>query len=136
MGTATQLLHRLTSYAPDRERDFVSNDIARLPWYFKRYPGSPPRLSLPRDLPETSASAVEILAGTEVDRGDLDLRVLSRLLYLSAGLVRTAERPYGTVPFRAAGSAGEPGVVLGRSRGTRGRVPAVSGLSAGSLGGS
>ena len=117
MGTATQLLHRLTSYAPDREwdealddprlvRDFVSNDIARLPWYFKRYPGSPPRLSLPRDLPETSASAVEILAGTEVDRGDLDLRVLSRLLHLSAGLVRTAERPYGTVPFRAAGSAG------------------------------
>ncbi len=28
------------------------------------------------------------------------------VLYLSAGVVRTMERPYGTHPFRAAGSAG------------------------------
>jgi hypothetical protein len=34
------------------------------------------------------------------------MRHLARVLYLAAGVVRTAERPYGTYLFRAAGSAG------------------------------
>jgi hypothetical protein len=53
------------------------------------------------------APAVAVLAGTaDVARTDLDLPHLSRLLHLSAGVVRTAERPYTTWLFRAAGSAG------------------------------
>jgi hypothetical protein len=48
-----------------------------------------------------------VLAGTaRVAPAALDLPQLSRLLYLSAGVVRTMERPYGIQPFRAAGSAG------------------------------
>ena len=49
MESATALLHRLTSYQPGREwdvpvedprvrQDLVVNDLARLPWFFKRYP--------------------------------------------------------------------------------------------------
>src|SRR5579863_2373006 len=122
--TATQTLHRLTScqaFDPDDPervweppvddprvlRDLVVNDIARLPWFYKRYPQPLPRVPLPRHLPATSAPAVEVLAGTAgVPRTALDLPQLSRLLHLSAGVVRTTERPYGTYLFRAAGSAG------------------------------
>ena len=50
METATQALHRLTSYEPGREwtepaadprvlQDIEVNDLARFPWFFKRYPG-------------------------------------------------------------------------------------------------
>ena len=118
METATQRLHRLTSYEPGRDwdqpindpgviQDLEANDLSRLPWFVKRYPAGLPRLSLPRELPPTSAPAVAVLAGTaEVSPAPLDLAQLSRLLYLSAGVVRTMERPYGTHPFRAAGSAG------------------------------
>ena len=116
--TATQRLHRLTSYEPGRDwdvpvddpavlQDLQVNDLARLPWFFKRYPPGRSRLLLPRQLPSTAAPAVDVLAGTaETARGELDLPHLSRLLYLSAGVVRTMDRPYGTHPFRAAGSAG------------------------------
>jgi hypothetical protein len=125
--TATQTLHRLTWYGPEwyaalvaQEpdipasvadprvvQDFVANDPSRLPWFFKRYAGSQARLALPRDLPATSAGSVEVLAGiADVPRVELDLPQLSRLLHLSAGVVRTMQRPYVTWPFRAAGSAG------------------------------
>jgi len=122
--TATQTLHRLTSYQafdpgdPERmweppvddprvRRDLVVNDIARLPWFNKRYPQPLPRVPLPRDLPVTTAPAADVLAGTAgVPRAALDLPQLSRLLHLSAGVVRTTERPYGIYLFRAAGSAG------------------------------
>ncbi len=121
---ATQTLHRLTSCQafdpgdPERVweppvddprvlRDLVVNDMARLPWFYKRYAQPLPRVPLPRDLPVTTAPAVEVLAGTAgVPRAALDLPQLSRLLHLSAGVVRTTERPYGTYLFRAAGSAG------------------------------
>src|SRR5439155_556934 len=73
----------------------------------KRYEGSLPRVPLPRSLPATTAPAVSVLAGTaDVGPGELDLPQLSRLLHLSAGVVRTMARPYTTWPFRAAGSAG------------------------------
>ncbi|MGZ4388798.1 MAG: nitroreductase family protein [Gaiellaceae bacterium] len=118
METATQTLHRLTSYEPGREwteppddprvvQDLEVNDLDRLPWFFKRYAQSLPRVALPRDLPPTTRPAVAVLAGTaDVARTELDLPQLSRLLHLSAGVVRTAARPYGTWLFRAAGSAG------------------------------
>jgi nitroreductase len=116
--TATQILHRLTSYEPGRHwtapaddprvlQDLRVNDLARLPWFFKRYPQSLPRLPLPRELPATTAPAISVLAGTAgVAPAALDLPHLSRLMYLSAGVVRTMEQPYGIQPFRAAGSAG------------------------------
>jgi hypothetical protein len=116
--TATQMLHRLTSYEPGRHwtapagdprvlQDLQVNDLARLPWFVKRYPQGLPRLPLPRELPGTAAPVICVLAGTaRVAPATLDLPQLSRLLYLSAGVVRTMERPYGIHPFRAAGSAG------------------------------
>ena len=118
METATQTLHRLTSYQPGREwdeaiddprivQDLEANDMSRFPWFVKRYPEPLPRTPLPRELPATAAPAVAVLAGTaEVKPARLDLPNLSRLLYLSAGVVRTMDRPYGIHPFRAAGSAG------------------------------
>ncbi|HMC69182.1 MAG TPA: nitroreductase family protein, partial [Mycobacteriales bacterium] len=116
--TATQIYHRLTSYAPDREwdvpvddprvvQDFESNDISRLPWFYKRYAGDLPRVSLPRDLPTTELSTVEVMAGmSDTPAAPLDLGQLARVLYLSSGVTRTTERPYATWLFRAAGSAG------------------------------
>ncbi|WP_433380061.1 hypothetical protein ACQPZX_14605 [Actinoplanes sp. CA-142083] len=119
METPTQLLHRLTSYEPGREWDDVisdprlvldlkPNDFDRFPLFYKRYAGHLPRVELPRDLPSTEPSAIEVLAGTaKVRAGDLDLPHLARLLYLSAGVVRTSKRRNGiTHLFRAAGSAG------------------------------
>ena len=128
LETATQTLHRLTScdpgwweaarFKPDSEwpppvedprvvQGLVVNDLDRFPWFFKRYAQSLPRVALPRDLPSTTASAVAVLAGTaDVAHAELDLPHLSRLLHLSAGVVRTMVRPYTTWLFRAAGSAG------------------------------
>ena len=124
METATQTLHRLTSIdrvfadAPGSEwmppvedprvvQDLETNDLARFPWFYKRYELTLPRLPLPRTLPTTAAPAVAVLAGTaDVGATGLDLPQLSRLLHLSAGVVRTMARPYTTWLFRAAGSAG------------------------------
>ena len=118
METATQALHRLTSYEPGREwdepiddprvlQDLVSNDLERLPWFYKRYDPSLPRVALPPELPPTTAPTVAVLAGTaDLAPAELDLAQLSRLLHLAAGVVRTVERPYATWLFRAAGSAG------------------------------
>ncbi|MBR7834884.1 hypothetical protein KDL01_16545 [Actinospica durhamensis] len=117
-ATPTQVLHRLTSYEFGRHwtvppddprvlRDLQVNDPARLPWFAKRYPPDSPRLPLPRELPTTDAPVISVLAGTaQVAPGELDLPQLSRLLYLSAGVVRTMQQRHGIQPFRAAGSAG------------------------------
>ena len=116
--TATQTLHRLTSYQPGRDwdvpvddplvlQDLQTNDMARLPWFFKRYAERLPRTPLPRELPATADPAVAVLAGlAQAKPAPLDLLNLSRLLHLSAGVVRTMDRDYGIHPFRAAGSAG------------------------------
>lgn len=116
--TATQALHRLTSYEPGREwtapvddprvvQDLEVNDPARFPWPYKRYAAGLSRRELPRELPRTEAAALDVLAGTaSVPRTPLDLPQLSRLLYLSAGVVRTTELRHGRNLFRAAGSAG------------------------------
>jgi len=87
--------------------DLVANDLERLPWFYKRYPESLPRLELPAELPPTAVSAVDVLAGTaDAPAAELSLPQLARMLYLSAGVVRTSRRPYGDHLFRAAGSAG------------------------------
>lgn len=115
--TATQTLHRLTSGGHSRRRaaardagilaDFRASDPARLPWPVKRYPQHLPRLRLPRELPGTAAPAIAVLAGTaQAAPADCDLRQLSRLLHLSAGIVRITGQPPGGRPLRAAGSAG------------------------------
>jgi len=115
METATQALHRLTSYEPGRDwdepiddprvlQDLETGDIERLPWFYKHYAESLPQIELPRELPRTTAPAVDVLAGTtDVAPAELDLPQLSRLLHLAAGVVRTTERPYGSWLFRAAG---------------------------------
>jgi hypothetical protein len=99
---ATQTLHRLTLYEPGRDWDvpvddprvlqgLQVNDLARLPWFFKRYAPRLPRLPLPRELPATTAPALAVLAGrAEVAHG-AGPAAPSRLLHLSAGVVRTAE---------------------------------------------
>jgi SagB-type dehydrogenase family enzyme len=58
-------------------------------------------------LPLTTSPALAVLAGTaRPAAASLGLPGLSRLLHLSAGVVRTMDRDYGTHLFRAAGSAG------------------------------
>jgi SagB-type dehydrogenase family enzyme len=130
--TATQELHRLTSYSPGRDwaeppdhprarRDFQSNDLSTLPLFYKRYAPALPRLALPRELPVTAAPAMAVLAGAgrpgaqqppaeqpaaKPGPAELDLPALARLLYWSAGIVRTSARATYTHLFRAAGSAG------------------------------
>src|SRR4051794_35623976 len=118
---ATQTLHRLTSYADFNEdrlweppvddarvvTSFEPNDVEHLPWFFKHYPADLPRVELPRELPPTSAAAIDVLAGTAaVTPAELDLSQLSRVLHLCSGVVRTSPRRYGQYLFRAAGSAG------------------------------
>lgn len=117
--TATRLLHRLTCYSPDRDwtdpgtdervvRELQVNDLDRWPYQYKRYDDGLPRLALPRQLPLTTAPALEVLAGTaHPPATTLDLPQLARLLYLSSGVVRTGQRSHDrTILFRAAGSAG------------------------------
>ena len=118
METATQALHRLTSYEPGREwtealadprlvQDLVVNDVSRFPWPYKKYPPGLARLSLPGEFAATTAPAVAVLGGTaKVAAAALDTVQLSRLLYWSAGVVRTAELGQRRFLFRAAGSAG------------------------------
>lgn len=118
METATQIYHRLTSYAPGLDwdkplddprllQDLETNVIDKLPWFYKRYPQPLPTIVLPRDLPSTSTPALQVMGGVaDVAAQDADLSQLARLLHLSAGVTRTTVRPYATWLFRAAGSAG------------------------------
>lgn len=111
------LLHRLTSYTPEREwdvpvddprvrHDLVPNDVDTRPPPVKEYADSLPRLALPRDLPRPGITATAVLAGQAVDGQRLDAAHLGRVLFLGAGVVRRAERNGQTMLFRAAGSAG------------------------------
>ncbi len=116
--SASQLLHRLTSYEPERDwtepiadprivQDLEVNDLAQLPWWHKHYPDSAASRPLPRELPSVPAAATAVLSGNAgIEDAELDEASLARLLFLSAGVVRSTERPGRTVMFRAAGSAG------------------------------
>ncbi|WP_323747013.1 hypothetical protein [Catenulispora pinisilvae] len=126
--SATGALHRLTRLTPDWEwnkraddprirHDIESNDEKRRTPPVKSYPDTLPRTALPRDLPVGRKSALAVLGGTtsagaesasdgEGGSAPLDLAALSRVLFLSAGVVRSRREDFGTVLFRAAGSAG------------------------------
>ncbi|MEZ0115537.1 SagB-type dehydrogenase family enzyme [Catenulispora sp. EB89] len=115
--TATGVLHRLTSYIPERpwdvpvddprvRQDVVSCDPARRTPTVKSYGGELARIALPRELPVSGVAALAVLGGVSGAAAPVDLAGLSRLLFLAAGVVRTAEREEGTMLYRAAGSAG------------------------------
>jgi SagB-type dehydrogenase family enzyme len=110
-------LHRLTSYSTDREwdvpvddprvrHDLVPNDPATWPPQLKAYPDAPPAVSLPRDLPDPGVPATTVLAGVPAPPQSLDAGQLGRVLFLGAGVVRSAERRGHPFLFRASGSAG------------------------------
>jgi hypothetical protein len=117
-GDMARLFHRLTSYEPAREwtdtaddpwivTSFEPNDMDLLPPPFKEFPPTLPVVPLPRELPAPGGSSLAVLGGHAADAAALDLSQLSRLLHLSAGIVRAEERNDGRlILFRAAGSAG------------------------------
>src|SRR6185436_17535758 len=117
MDTGAGLLHRLTSYAPDRDwdvpaddprvrHDLISNDMATVPPFMKIYPDGLPVIALPRDLPDPGVSATSVLAGVPVPARPLDAAQLGRVLFLGAGVVRTKPWHGRDFLFRASGSAG------------------------------
>ena len=118
MDSGAGLLHRLTSYAPDRDwdvpvddprvrHDLVPNDLATVPPFTKgvRRTGSPSS-RLPRELPDPGVSATAVLAGVPAPAQPLDAAQLGRVLFLGAGVVRTKPWHGRDFLFRASGSAG------------------------------
>jgi len=117
LDSGAGLLHRLTCYTPDQDwdvpvddprvrHDLVPNDLDTIPPPVKQYGAELPRTPLPRELPQPDVSATAALAGVPAPARPLDAAQLGRLLYLTAGVVRTSQRDWGPVMFRAAGSAG------------------------------
>ncbi len=118
LDSGAGLLHRLTSYAPDRDwdlpvddprvrHDLVPNDLETVPPPVKTYPEDLPVTPLPRDLPRPGVSATAVLAGVPAQTQPLDAAQLGRMLFLGGGVVRTAVRPSGMrLLYRASGSAG------------------------------
>jgi SagB-type dehydrogenase family enzyme len=111
------LLHRLTSYTPDRDwdepaddprvrHDLTPNDPATFPPPIKPYAEGRPIVALPRDLPDPGVSVAAVLAGATVPVQPLDAAQLGRVLYLGAGVVRTLSREGRQWLFRTSGSAG------------------------------
>ena len=117
LDSGAGLLHRLTSYVPDREwdvpvddprvrHDLVPNDLATVPPQIKAYADGLPVLALPRDLPDPGVPATAALAGVLAPAQPLDAAQLGRVLFLGAGVVRTREWHGRPFLFRASGSAG------------------------------
>jgi hypothetical protein len=76
-------------------RDFMPNDLATWPAPCKAYPPGLPLVELPRRWPAPAVPATAVLAGRPAaEPGSLDLPALARLLHLSAGVVRVAERGF------------------------------------------
>jgi nitroreductase len=118
-GDTARLYHQLTAYEPEREwdapvddprvlKDFEPNVRATFPAHCKTYPAGLPTVELPRSWPSAIGLATAVLAGQyTAPPATLDRARLARLLHLSAGVVRLAERKDGRrYRFRAAGSAG------------------------------
>jgi SagB-type dehydrogenase family enzyme len=133
LNSGAGLLHRLTSYRPDREwdvpvedprvrHDLIPNDLETLPPPMKTYSSALPTLTLPRDLPDPDIPATAVLAGKAAPALSLDATQLGRVLFLGAGIVRTAERNGRRFLFRASGSAGArfPLEVYASTRGVAG----------------
>ncbi|HET8756541.1 MAG TPA: hypothetical protein VFM58_11045 [Solirubrobacteraceae bacterium] len=119
MNEAVALYHELTSYAPPWQnwetpkdhplirQDLRQNDPDTQPPPVKRYRQPLETVALPREWPAVDVSAGDVLAGRAARRGRLDLAGLARILHLSAGVVRTTQRPGRPLfMYRAAGSAG------------------------------
>ena len=117
LDSGAGLLHRLTSYVPDRDwdrrpddprlrHDLVQNDPATQPPQLKIYPNGLPIVALPRDFADPGAPASAVLAGVSGPEQPLDAAQLGRVLFLGAGIVRTSERRGRPFLFRASGSAG------------------------------
>jgi hypothetical protein len=117
MDSGAGLLHRLTSYASDRDwdmpvddprvrHDLVSNDMTTVPPFTKGYAGGLPLVALPRELPDPGVSATAVLAGVPAPAQPLDAAQLGRVLFLGAGVVRTKPWHGRDFLFRASGSAG------------------------------
>jgi SagB-type dehydrogenase family enzyme len=132
LDSGAGLLHRLTSYVPDREwdqplddprlrHDLEPNDPATRPAPMKAYRDLPV-LPLPRDLPDPGVPATAALAGRPAPARPLDAAQLGRVLFLGAGVVRVAERHGARILFRASGSAGArfPLEVYASTRGVAG----------------
>jgi SagB-type dehydrogenase family enzyme len=118
-GDLARLYHGLSSFRSVDEwrapvehplvlKDFETDVLETFPAHSKRYPAGLSTVKLPRRWRSGVASATAVLAGRSVaPQGELDLAQLARLLHLSAGVVRTAERADGRYfRFRASGSAG------------------------------
>lgn len=133
LDTGAGLLHRLTSYSPDRpwdvrqddprlRHDLVPNDPALRPPQTKSYAEGLSVTPLPRDLPDPGVAATAVLAGVVVPARPLDAAQLGRVLFLGAGVVRTVQHESGPFLFRAAGSAGArfPLEVYASTRGVEG----------------
>jgi hypothetical protein len=118
-GEIARVYHQLTSArsvgewrAPEEDprvvREFETDVLATFPAPCKTYPEGLPAVVLPRRWTPGGGSATAVLAGRYAPPpAELDLACLARLLHLSAGVVRIAERSDGRrYMFRAAGSAG------------------------------
>jgi SagB-type dehydrogenase family enzyme len=141
-GEVARLYHRETSYGPERGPrpgvpGFVPMDPRNRPRPFKRYPQARVH-RLPADLPPRGAPAAAALSG-RVPLADpaVDLEILARLLFFSAGVTRMAGPADDASWFRAAPSAGNlhplevyvmTGVMAGLDAGLYHFAPDVYGL--------
>jgi SagB-type dehydrogenase family enzyme len=118
-GEVARAYHRLTSARlvndsrapagdPRVVRGFQTDVPETFPAPCKQYPDELPTVPLPRRWARGAASATSVLAGRCMQPiAALDLPRLGRVLQLSAGIVRLAERSDGRkYMFRASGSAG------------------------------
>ncbi len=103
VSDAAAQLHQRTKHTWQRIRaESHGLDWGNHPLPFKIYPDLEP-LGLPRELPESSVPANQVLAGhVPTPASALDLAGLARLLFFSAGVTRILQG----VLFRAAPSAG------------------------------
>lgn len=108
-GTALRTYHERTKHSPARLRaDPHTLDWRIMPRPFKVYVDLEP-IPLPRDFTSSTLPALAAIAGAAPAAAEppaLDLAVLARLLYLSAGVLRHRQFPGGEVFFRAAACTG------------------------------
>jgi SagB-type dehydrogenase family enzyme len=103
-------LHESTKHGtppPDPQRlvEYRRLDPRNAPRPFKKYTNIG-QIPLPRGLVTSSLPATAVLSGKRGEQAGLDSSLLATLLFLSAGVTRTAGPPGRRIYFRAAMSAG------------------------------